>query len=145
MSLQTISVAEEQLRLRIKGSDVPFLGLLRDFLSPAIRTTIELLRFPKKSGNHYMAAEYLRQVGVPVAFADDLAERMLAFARRVGVPDQDDPEAIKSWQQALHALLNPPFSVTAQKGVTLDTERIRTEHAAKQPTARRGCPRRAEA
>lgn len=204
MSLQTISVAEEQLRLRIKGSDVPFLGLLRDFLSPAIRTTIELLTLgrptvehyreylsrypalfsvnltahimegmgqdghfdlythveraigtdkgltqsereslwaafrkailflgfevsPKKSGNHYMATEYLRQVGVPVAFADDLAERMLAFARRVGVPDQDDPEAIKSWQQALHALLNPPFSVTARKGVTLDTEGYYTQ------------------
>lgn len=204
MSTQTISAAEEQLRVRIKGSDVPFLGLLWDFLPPAIRTTIELLTLgrptvdqyreylsrypalfavnltaqimegmgqaghfdlythieraigtdngltqsererlwaafrkalqilgfevsPKKFGNHYMATEYLRQVGVPVAFADDLAERMLAFARRVGVPDQDDPEAIKSWQQALHALLNPPFSVTARKGVTLDTEGYYTQ------------------
>lgn len=171
MSLQTLSVAEEQLLSRIKGSDVPFLGLLRDFLSPAIQTTIELLTLarptveqyreylgrhpalfsvnltahvmegmgrdghfdlyphveraigtdvpltqsereslwtafrkaiqslgfeasPRKSGNHYMATEYLRQVGVPLAFADDLAERMLNFAKRVGLPDQDDPEAI---------------------------------------------------
>lgn len=204
MSLQTLSVAEEQLLSRIKGSDVPFLGLLRDFLSPAIQTTIELLTLaqptveqyreylwrhpalfsvnltahvmegmgrdghfdlyphveraigtdvpltqsereslwtafrkaiqslgfeasPRKSGNHYMATEYLRQVGVPLAFADDLAERMLNFAKRVGLPDQDDPEAIKSWQQALQALLKPPFSVTAQKGVTLDTEGYYTQ------------------
>lgn len=204
MNTQTISVAEEQLRSKIKESDVPFLGLLWEFLSPATRTSIELLtlgrptadqyreylsRYPalfavnltahimegmgqaghfdlythieraigtdngltpsereklwaafrkaiqalgfevstKKFGNHYMATEYLRQVGVPVAFADDLAERMLAFAKRVGVPDQDDPEAIKSWQQALHTLLKPPFSVTALKGVTLDTEGYYTQ------------------
>lgn len=204
MSTQTISAAEEQLRVKIKGSDVPFLGLLWGFIPPAIRTSIELLtlgrptmeqyreylsRYPalfavnltvhimegmgqaghfdlythieraigtdnrltqcererlwaafrtalqalgfevsaKKCGNHYMATEYLRQVGVPVAFADDLAERMLAFAKRVGVPDQDDPEAIKNWQQALHALLKPPFSVTARKGVTLDTEGYYTQ------------------
>lgn len=204
MSLQALSVAEEQLLSRIKGSDVPFLGLLRDFLSPAIQTTIELLTLgrptveqyreyllrhpalfsvnltahvmegmgrdgyfdlyphveraigtdvpltqsqreslwtafrqaiqslgfeasPRKSGNHYMAAEYLRQVGVPLAFADDLAERMLNFAKRVGVPDRDDPEAIKSWQQALQAHLNPPFSITARKGVSLDTEGYYTQ------------------
>lgn len=204
MITPNISAAEEQLRAKIKGSDIPFLGLFWDFLPPVIRTVVELWtlnrptvdqyreylsHYPalfavnltahimegmgqtgyfdlythieraigtdnrltqsererlwaafrkalqtlgfevssKKFGNHYMATEYLRQVGVPVAFADDLAERMLAFAKHVGVPDQDEPEAIKSWQQTLHAMLNPPFSVTARKGVALDTEGYYTQ------------------
>ena len=204
MSIKAIADAEALLLSKIKGSDVPFLGLLRDFLSPAVQARIEVLTLGRPTVEHYqeylrsypavfsvnltahimegmgqggnfdihphimqaigtdeklkpaereslwlafrkaiqslgfeassrtagknfMANEYLRQVGVPLAFADDLAARMLTFAKRVGVPDQDDPEAIKSWQQALHTLLNPPFSVTARKGVMLDTEGYYTQ------------------
>ncbi|QDQ29085.1 hypothetical protein FNU76_23545 [Chitinimonas arctica] len=74
----------------------------------------------RMSGPHYMANEYLRQAGVPLPFVDDLAQRMLSFARRVGLPDDDDPEAIGSWQAALDAKLDLPFSQTARKALEFD-------------------------
>lgn len=76
---------------------------------------------PVTSGPHFMFNEYLRQVGVPLAWAGDLAKRMLAFARRAGLPDDDDPEGITSWQFALDAKLALPFSQTARKGLALDS------------------------
>ena len=77
---------------------------------------------PRTSGHHYMADTYLRQVGVPLAFADDLAEKMLGFAKTAGLPDGDDPEGIARWQSALESRLLPPFSRVAQKAVALDAQ-----------------------
>ena len=76
---------------------------------------------PRTSGPHYIVDEYLRQAGVPVAFVDDLAKRMLNFARRVGLPDEDDPEGVASWQAVLDKALGVPFSITARKAVALDS------------------------
>lgn len=75
---------------------------------------------PRTSGSHFMANEYLRQAGVPLPFVDDLAQKMLSFARKVGLPDDDDPEGIASWQTALDTRLGPPFSETARKALGFD-------------------------
>lgn len=75
---------------------------------------------PRTSGSHFMANEYLRQAGVPLPFVDDLAQKMLSFARKVGLPDDDDPEGIASWQAALEARLGLPFSETARKALGFD-------------------------
>lgn len=72
------------------------------------------------SGSHFMADEYVRQAGVPIAFADDLALRMLQAAKRVGLPDEDDQEGLLTWQSTLLNKLVPPFSVTARKAVERD-------------------------
>ena len=194
-----LSQVEQSIREAIRKSDVPFLGLLGDTLSPAARTALEIaivsnhsvsgyIRYlelypalfsvnlthhimqgmgqgghfelyphiqkamgtdkefttneketlwrafrrailtlgfepsPRVSGPHYMANEYLRQVGVPLAFADDLAGRMLTFAKRIGIPDEYDPEALIGWQLALDTKLEQPFSRTARKAVSLDTQ-----------------------
>lgn len=77
---------------------------------------------PRTSGHHFMADTYLRQVGVPLAFADDLAEKMLSFAKTAGLPEADDPEGIARWQLALESRLLAPFSRVAQKAVVLDTQ-----------------------
>jgi hypothetical protein len=74
------------------------------------------------SGAHFMADEYVRQAGVPIAFADDLAGRMLQLARRVGLPDEDDQEGVLTWQSALLNKLAVPFSVTARKAVERDSQ-----------------------
>lgn len=74
------------------------------------------------SGAHFMADEYVRQAGVPIAFADDLAGRMLQLARRVGLPDEDDQEGVLTWQSALLNKLSVPFSVTARKAVERDLQ-----------------------
>lgn len=73
------------------------------------------------SGTHFMADEYVRQAGVPIAFADDLALRMLQAAKRVGLPDEDDQEGVLTWQSTLLNKLAPPFSVTARKAVERDS------------------------
>lgn len=73
------------------------------------------------SGTHFMADEYVRQAGVPIAFADDLALRMLQVAKRVGLPDEDDQEGLLTWQSTLLNKLVPPFSVTARKAVERDS------------------------
>lgn len=74
----------------------------------------------RTSGNHFMADEYVRQAGVPIAFADDLAARMLQLAHRVGLPDEDDQEGLLTWQATLLSKLSTPFSVTARKAVERD-------------------------
>jgi hypothetical protein len=96
----------------------------KERLWKAFRKSILILGFepsPRISGTHYMADEYLRQAGVPLAFVDALAERMLTFAKRVGLPDEDDQEALTQWQVALDAKLEQPFSRTARKAILLDT------------------------
>jgi hypothetical protein len=75
---------------------------------------------PRTSGPHFMANEYLRQAGVPLPFVDDLAQKMLSFARKAGLPDDDDPEGIVGWQAALDAKLEMPFSQTARKALVFD-------------------------
>lgn len=86
------------------------------------RTLISLGLEPsaRTSGPHFMADEYVRQAGVPLPFVDDLAERMLVFAKRVGLPDDDDPEGIATWQAALDARLGSQFSQTAREALALD-------------------------
>lgn len=73
------------------------------------------------SGSHFMADEYVRQAGVPIAFADDLALRMLQVAKRLGLPDEDDQEGLLTWQSTLLNKLVSPFSVTARKAVERDS------------------------
>jgi hypothetical protein len=75
---------------------------------------------PRTYGNHYMIDEYARQAGVPLAFADDLAVRMLQLAKRIGLPDEEDQEGLLTWQSALLNRLQPPFSATARKAVERD-------------------------
>jgi len=69
-----------------------------------------------------MVDEYVRQAGVPIAFADDLALRMLQTAKRIGLPDEDDHEGLLNWQSTLLAQLVAPFSTTARKAVERDTQ-----------------------
>lgn len=95
----------------------------REPLWHAFRRTLLLLGLEpsaRTSGTHFMVDEYVRQAGVPLPFVDDLAEKMLVFAKKVGLPDDDDPEGIATWQAALDARLGPPFSQTARKALALD-------------------------
>lgn len=97
----------------------------REPLWQAFRRSLLLLGLepsPRTSGSHYMANEYLRQAGVPLPFMDALAVRMLAFANKVGLPEDDDPEGIASWQAGLDARLELPFSQTARKALALDRQ-----------------------
>ena len=75
---------------------------------------------PRTFGTHYMIDEYARQAGVPIAFADDLAARMLQLAKRLGLPDEDDQEGLLTWQSALLNRLQAPFSATARKALERD-------------------------
>lgn len=95
-------------------------GLWSAFREAVLRLGLEVS--PRTSGHHYMADTYLRQVGVPLAFADDLADKMLIFAKTAGLPDGDDPDGIARWQSALESRLLPPFSRVAQKAVAVDTQ-----------------------
>lgn len=75
---------------------------------------------PRLSGSHYMVAEYVRQAGVPIAFADDLAIKMLSLAKRVGIPDEEDQDNLAAWQQSLVNKLGAGFSTTARAAVERD-------------------------
>jgi hypothetical protein len=84
--------------------------------------TLGIQPLARGSGSHYMTDEYVRQAGVPLAFADDLAKEMLAHARKLGLPDEDDQEGLLTWQTALLGRLQPPFSVTARRAVERDSQ-----------------------
>lgn len=93
--------------------------LWRAFRRAMLRLGIQPLS--RISGAHYMVDEYVRQAGVPIAFADDLATRMLHVARQLGLPDEDDQEGLLTWQSTLMNRLVPPFSSTARKAVERDS------------------------
>lgn len=96
----------------------------RDLLWKAFRRAMFKLGMQPLSriaGPHFMVDEYVRQAGVPIAFADDLARRMLQLARNIGLPDEDDQEGLLTWQSTLLSKLGPPYSVTAKRAVERDT------------------------
>lgn len=93
--------------------------LWRSFRRAMLRLGIQPLS--RTAGAHFMVDEYVRQAGVPIAFADDLASRMLQTARRVGLPDEDDQEGLLTWQSNLLNKLTAPFSVTARKALERDS------------------------
>ncbi|MGF6808587.1 hypothetical protein OKW30_003713 [Paraburkholderia sp. Clong3] len=97
----------------------------RDLLWRAFRRAMLKLGIqplPRLSGRRHMADEYVRQAGVPIAFADDLAGKMIQLAKRIGVADEDDQEGLVTWQSALLNKLQPPFSVTVRKAVERDAQ-----------------------
>lgn len=74
----------------------------------------------RHSGSNYMVEEYLRQSGVPISYVNDLTGKMLRYANIAGIPDDDDPAAIRRWQDGLATRLLPPFSKVAQRGIATD-------------------------
>ncbi|RJP56254.1 MAG: hypothetical protein C4549_06825 [Deltaproteobacteria bacterium] len=72
------------------------------------------------SGAHFMVDEYLRQSGVPIPYVGDLTDKMLRYGKVTGIPDDDDPAAIKRWQEGLSLRLLPPFSKVARQAIVLD-------------------------
>ena len=97
----------------------------RDEVWRAFRRALVKLGFEplaQTQAPHRRANEYVRQTGVPLAFVADLAERMLSFEKRVGLPDLDDQGGLVAWQRSLEDWLEPPFSVTARKAVSWDTQ-----------------------
>lgn len=75
---------------------------------------------PRTSGPRYMVDEYLRQAGFPLQYIPELVLKMLRLAEDVGLPDDDDPDAISLWQQSLLERLRPPFSVVAREAIARD-------------------------
>lgn len=75
---------------------------------------------PRTSGTHYMVDEYLRQVGVPLQYIEELTRKMISFGRKVGYPEGDDPDSIQLWRRGLIENLNPPFPKTAKNAFEMD-------------------------
>ncbi len=93
---------------------------------------------PRQSGANYMVDEYLRQAGVPLAAAGELVQRMARYARATGIPDDDDPGAIKLWQRGLLDTLGAPFPVRVRRAVADDDTGFYTRlfsKAYREPTA----------
>lgn len=74
----------------------------------------------RRSGANFMVDEYLRQAGVPLKYVPELTDKMLRYANGVGLPDEDDPSAIRLWQQGLCERLTMPFPRTVRKAVEAD-------------------------
>lgn len=109
---------------RAIGTDKDFTQTEKEKLWKAFRLALLSLGYqpsPRTSGPHHMADEYLRQTGVPLRYVDDLAERMISFARAVGLPEDDNPESVANWQLLLDSKLGLPFSVTARNAIQKDT------------------------
>lgn len=116
---------QEAIGVREKPSNAECLVIWRTFRRAILRLGIQPL--PRKSGTHFIVDEFVRQAGVPVAFADDLARKMLVHAKRLGVPHEDDQEALLAWQTSLLNRLRPPFSVTTSRAVGRDANAYYTQ------------------
>jgi len=82
---------------------------------------------PRTEGMHFRVDEFLRQVGLSIHHANDLATKMLRFARRQGIPDEDNPQSVLTWQAALCQTLNTQFSRAARDAVLLDRKGYYTQ------------------
>ena len=82
---------------------------------------------PRTEGTHYRVDEFLRQVGLSIHHANALATKMLKFARRQGIPDEDNPQSVLTWQSALCQTLNSQFSKAARDAVLLDRKGYYTQ------------------
>lgn len=109
---------QEALQLTTPLTNVQRNRLWEEYRKACIRLGLSVSsRF---SGPNFMVDEYLRQSGVPIPYVDDLTDRMLRYAKVTGIPDDDDPIAIKRWQDGLSLRLLPPFSKVASRAIILD-------------------------
>ena len=64
--------------------------------------TLGLSVVPIDSNYRPMVLEYLRQAGVPIRYLSKLFERYTRLAKMFGMPDPEDPEELREWQQNLN-------------------------------------------
>ena len=83
--------------------------------------TLGLEPSARTHGQNYMKDEFLRQTGIPKAYIHHLAEGMLRFTYRNGMPDETDDESIREWQKAL-CEADELGNQTVVKAVSLDTQ-----------------------
>lgn len=74
---------------------------------------------PKKPGPRRPVDEYLRQVGVPVAYFEGLFKSFAAQAQQIGVPEIEDTNDLAMWQLAVHV---PPERPVLQRAIDNDLE-----------------------
>ncbi|OQK17982.1 hypothetical protein AU255_09030 [Methyloprofundus sedimenti] len=74
----------------------------------------------RQSGTNYMVNEYLQQSGVPVNYVEDLVKRMIRYAKKVGLPSDDNPQAIQQWMSAFAERLKTPVSITVRNAIEND-------------------------
>ena len=74
----------------------------------------------RQSGTNYMVNEYLQQSGVPVNYVVDLVKRMIRYAKKVGLPSDDNPQAIQQWMRAFSKRLKTPVSITVRNAIEND-------------------------
>lgn len=48
-----------------------------------------------------MVDEYLQQTGVPLNYVNQLTQAMIKYAGKVGIPDENDIDAVKMWHAGL--------------------------------------------
>ena len=111
---------------RAVGAPAPLNNADRDRLNAAFRRALRrvgLEPMPLSARTAYrLIGDYVRQAGVPLAFADDLSQKMLRHAKRVGLPEEEDHEGLQAWQTSLVNHLQLPFSKTASDAVSRDTQ-----------------------
>lgn len=72
------------------------------------------------SGSNYMINEYLQQSGVPQSYVEDLVKRMIRYAKKIGLPADDDPQAIQQWNRSFSDKLKTPVSITVRNAIEND-------------------------
>lgn len=75
---------------------------------------------PRHASSHYMTDEYLHQTGVPLRYVSDLTHRMLHYAERLGLPEDDDPAAIGLWSREFSNQLGSGLSRTVYQALGAD-------------------------
>lgn len=74
----------------------------------------------RQSGSNYMINEYLQQSGVPLNYVEDLVKRMIRHAKKIGLPTDDNPQAIRQWTSSFVERLKAPVSVTVRNAIEND-------------------------
>ena len=75
---------------------------------------------PRTSGTHFMVEEYLRQVGLPLRFVKRYTEKAVRYTEQAGIPDINDPELLKLWQEGLVERLNAPVPKSVKRSIQRD-------------------------
>ncbi|MCG8314046.1 MAG: hypothetical protein MI976_12620 [Pseudomonadales bacterium] len=97
----------------------------RKSLWQAFRRACKKLQLPVSNrlfGPRYMVDAYMEQAGVPEANMDDLIKQMERYAKRYGLPEQDDITAQLAWYEGFKKGLKPPISKQVERALLNDSQ-----------------------
>ncbi|MCB9480996.1 MAG: hypothetical protein H6680_04120 [Desulfobacteraceae bacterium] len=76
----------------------------------------------RTEGAHHMVKELLKQAGLSINRIDDFCDKAFKYSSKYGIPQVDDTEELKQWQNDFINTLKQPFPKTSREALENDDQ-----------------------